>query len=79
MFGFFIYILQNVTFVGVEITVENFEGVRCVAGARHKSDETEIDVDGKIFEPEVDRNIKVKFPPQSFHGKTTVAAQVFQI
>jgi hypothetical protein len=79
MFGFFIYILQNVTFVGVEITVENFDGVQCVAVARHKRDETEMDVDGKIFEPEVDRNIKVKFPPQSFPGKTTVATKVFQI
>jgi hypothetical protein len=27
VFGFLIYILQNVTFVGVEIAVENFEGV----------------------------------------------------
>jgi hypothetical protein len=79
MFGFFIYILQNVTFVGVEIAVDKFEGVQCVAVARHRCEETEIDVDGKIFEPEVDRNIKVKFPPQSFPGKTTVAAQVFQI
>ena len=79
MFGFFIYFLQNVTFVGVEIAVENFEGVQCVAVARPKRDETEIDVDGKMFEPEVDRNIKVKFPPQSFPGKTTVAAQVFQM
>jgi hypothetical protein len=53
--------------------------VQCVAVARHKRDETEVDVDGKIFEPEVDRNIKVKFPPKSFPGKTTVAAKVFQI
>ena len=79
MFGFFIYILQNVTFVGVAIAEENFEGVQCVAVARNKRDETEIDVDGKIFEPEVDRNIKVKFPPKSFPGKTTVATKVFQI
>jgi len=79
MFGFLIYILQNITFVGVEIAVENFKGVQCVAVARHKCDETEVDVDGKIFEPEGDRNIKVKFPPKSFPGKTTVAAKVFQI
>ena len=79
MFGFLIYILQNVTFVGVEMAVENFEGVQCVAVARHKRDETEVDVDGKIFEPEVDRNIKVKFPPKSFPGKTTVATKVFKI
>ena len=79
MFGLLIYNLQNVTFVGVEIAVENFEGVQCVAVARHKRDETEVDVDGKIFEPEVDRNIKVKFPPKSFPGKTTVTAKVFQI
>jgi hypothetical protein len=26
--------------------------VQCVAVARHKRDETEVDVDGKIFEPE---------------------------
>jgi hypothetical protein len=47
VFGFLIYILQNVTFVGVEIAVGNFEGVQCVAVARHKRDETEVDVDGK--------------------------------
>jgi hypothetical protein len=79
MFGFLIYILQNVTFVGVEIAVENFEGVQCVAVARHKRDETEVDVDGTIFEPEGDRNIKFKFPPNSFPGKTTVATKVFKI
>jgi hypothetical protein len=79
VFGFLIYILQNVTFVGVEIAVENFEGVQCVAVARHKRDEKEVDVDGKIFEPEGDRNIKVKFPPKSFTGKTTFATKVFQI
>jgi hypothetical protein len=78
MFGFLIYILQNITFVGVEIAVDNFKGVQCVAVTRHKCDETEVDVDGKIFEPEGDRNIKVKFPPKSFPGKTTVAAKVFQ-
>ena len=73
------HVFHGVTFVGVEIAVENFEGVQCVAVARHKRDETEVDVDGKIFEPEGDRNIKVKFPPKSFPGKTTVATKVFQI
>ena len=63
MFGFFIYILQNVTFVGVAIAEENFEGVQCVAVARNKRDETEIDVDGKIFETEVDKNIKDREKP----------------
>jgi hypothetical protein len=71
--------LKSINVYNFEIAVENFEGVQCVAVARHKRDETEVDVDGKIFEPEVDRNIKVKFPPKSFPGKTTVLNWIFTV
>lgn len=50
--------------------------IQCVAVARHTYYETEVDEKGKVFEPEVDRNIKVKFPEGAFAGKTIVATQV---
>ncbi|CAG2190528.1 unnamed protein product [Mytilus edulis] len=67
--------LEGVTFVGVEIPIEHFENLQCVAVARHHRHEIEVDEGGKVFEPEVDRNIKVRFPQEAFAGKTIVATK----
>ncbi|OPL21680.1 hypothetical protein AM593_08501, partial [Mytilus galloprovincialis] len=63
----------GISFVGVEIPLTQLKQLQCVAVARHPRDETEVDEGGKEFEPEGDRNIKLKFPPAAFSGMTTVA------
>ncbi|XP_052059579.1 uncharacterized protein LOC127700210 isoform X2 [Mytilus californianus] len=67
--------VKGVSFVGVEIPINQFESIQCVAVDRHKRHEIEVDEEGKVFEPEVDRNIKVKFPQRAFAGKTIVATK----
>ncbi|XP_076113369.1 uncharacterized protein LOC143081020 [Mytilus galloprovincialis] len=67
--------LKGVPFVGVEIPIEQFENLQCVAVARHHRHEIEVDEGGKVFEPEIDRNIKVRFPQKAFAGKTVVATK----
>ncbi|CAC5373111.1 unnamed protein product [Mytilus coruscus] len=67
--------MQDVSFVGVEIPINELENIQCVAVARHKRHQTEVDEEGKVVEPVVDRNIKVKFPKRAFAGKTTVATK----
>ncbi|CAC5381793.1 unnamed protein product [Mytilus coruscus] len=66
---------KGVPFVGVEIPIEQFENLQCVAVARHKRHEIEVDEEGKVFELEADRNIKVRFPQEAFAGKTIVATK----
>ncbi|XP_052059590.1 uncharacterized protein LOC127700211 isoform X3 [Mytilus californianus] len=65
--------VYGISFVGVEIPLTQLKQLQCVAVARHPRDETEVDEGGKEFEPEGDRNIKLKFPPAAFPGITTVA------
>ncbi|VDI49803.1 Hypothetical predicted protein [Mytilus galloprovincialis] len=67
--------MEDVSFVGVEIPINQLESIQCVAVARHKRHEIEVDEKGKVVEPDVDRNIKVRFPQKAFPGKTTVATK----
>ncbi|CAG2207049.1 unnamed protein product [Mytilus edulis] len=55
--------VEDVSFVGIEIPLKKLEVIQCVAIARYTNYEIEVDEEGKTFEPEVDRNIKVKHYP----------------
>ncbi|XP_071173582.1 uncharacterized protein [Mytilus edulis] len=67
--------IQGVAFVGVEIPTNQMDKIQCVAVARHKPHEIEVDVEGTVLEPAFDRNVKIKFPQGAFGGKTTVATK----
>lgn len=70
------FVSQETTYVGTIIPVENLECIQCMAVATHRRQEVILDMTGRTFELEWDRNIKITIPDNTFSQTTRMTTKV---
>ncbi|CAC5381783.1 unnamed protein product [Mytilus coruscus] len=66
----------NVSFIGASIPVRDLVCLQCIAVARYRRHEVEVDEKGLTYELHDDRNIKISIPPMTFPNPSKVLSKI---
>ncbi|XP_071173539.1 uncharacterized protein [Mytilus edulis] len=68
--------VANVSFIGASIPVRDLVCLQCIAVARYRRHEVDVDEKGLTYELHDDRNIKISIPPMTFPNTSKVLSKV---